>query len=370
MDVRPLLIAGLLGLSPALADPPPETVLTQSPEDPFYFPPEAQAYALRVTRLAGTENQKLQALLRAYFRPANMDGLAFTYDNARTRTVEEVWTERKANCLSLTAYFVASCRALGIPVHFAEALNTNHWRKVGPIVHFERHVVAVMPVPPMGDMVADFVPELRKAFGMYVVVIIPEARFRALYYSNLSVEALTAGDYETAKRQAQQSLEADPKCSVGWNVLGVVSGAMGDPEKAEDAYRRAMALDPKDGAPIGNLEMVLRNQGRLEEAAKFRQIGEQVRKKDPYFHAYLAEEALNEGDLAEAGSRIKAALKILPKDPEFLLFLARVKMAEGDLDAALKEIKLAKRWSDPAERARWDNKLAAIQSLKAGKVQQ
>ena len=133
--------------------------------------------------------------------------------------------------------------------------------------------MAVIPVPPLNDLVADFVPELRKRAGTYQVEQIPEMRFRALFYSNRAIETLMDGDLPGAMAQTRRSLDSDPKSTVGWNVLGVVEAAMEHLVKAEEAYRHAIALDPKDGAPIGNLENLLRGQGRLEEAAQYREPG-------------------------------------------------------------------------------------------------
>jgi tetratricopeptide (TPR) repeat protein len=384
MDLRILVIAGLLGLggiadgqepspgpgtpSPAVRGQQPSTPESEATDDPFFLPPDAREFALKVTRTASGTQQKLQALLQAIFRPKDHGGLGMVYDNSHTRTVAQVWGDGKANCLSLTAFFVEACRVAGIRDEYAEALNTNHWRKVGSIVHYERHVVALTSVPPSGDMIADFVPDLHKRYGTYLVSIIPEARFKALYYSNRAAEALTDGDLEGAKTQAQRSLAADPKSSVGWNVLGVVRVALGETAAAEEAYLKAMEMDPKDGAPIGNMEALLRDAGRTGEAMTYRMKGEAVRKKDPYYHAYLAEEALAAMDLAEAATRIRSALKILPREPNFLLFSARLKLAEGDLEGALKGIQEAQRWADPSERERYDSKMAIIEGMKAEKV--
>lgn len=365
MKLRALLLSSLLALPRVAATtPPPAPPVPESPSDPFYLPPEAKAFAHNSTWTFDSTKMKLQALLRATFAPRSEGGLGLTYDNSRTRTVAEVWRDGKANCLSMTAFFVMACRSVGIQEEFAEVLNTNHWSRKGTIVHYERHVVALTPQPPFNDTVADFVPELRKRYGVYVVSALPEHRFRALYYSNLGVEALTAGDLAGAEDKVQLSLAADPKCSVGWNVLGVVQAALGNQGRAEEAYRRAIALDPKDGAPIGNMEILMTAEDRSEEAYKFRQLGEQVRKKDPYFHAYLAEEALDAGNLDEANANIKAALKLIPQEPDFHVLLGRVKLAEGDMDGALKAIQEAKHWSNPAERDRYDSKLARIRDMK------
>jgi len=333
MDGRSWLLAGLLGLSGAIPAAPAVPAARTEP-DPFLLPPEARAFALKATQGCESTPDRLQALLHAVFRAREEGGLGMVYDNARTRTVAEVWRDGRANCLSLTAFYVMAVRALGIRDQFAEALNTTRWRKVGQIVHYERHVVAVIPFPPINDLVADFMPDLHRRFKLYEVAVIPEARFRALFYSNRAVEALSDGDLEAARDQAQRSLEADSDCGAGWNVLGVVTAAQGETARAEACYRRALALDSKDGAAIGNLEALMRQAGRYEEALRYRALGEAVRKKDPYFNASLAEEALQRGDLSEAAGRIRAALKILPEEPDFHLLEARVNLAATRVKAA------------------------------------
>ena len=362
MDLRSFMVAGLLGIVSQAQTAPAQA-------DPFFLPSEARAYILRATGSAPTTQTKLQDLLQTLFLKRSEGGIGLVYDNSRTRTVAEVWTDGRANCLSLTAFFVVACRAMGIHEEYAEALNTNHWRKAGGIIRFERHVVALTPAPPHNDLIADFVPELRKRYGTYKVVVLPETRFRALFYSNRAVECLTDGDLDAARDQAQLSLDSDPKSSVGWNILGVVYAAMDNRAKAEEAYLRAMELDKHDGAPIGNMEALLRNAGRVEEAQRYRALGETVRKKDPYFHAYLAEEALLEGDVAEAQTRIRSALKILPKDPDFLLLAARVRLAAGDLEGAIKNLQDAKKYADPSEQERYNSKIEGIQGMKGGKVE-
>ena len=364
MDARPLILAGLMGLS-WIAQAMPAALAPPSEPDPFLLPPEARAFAVKATEGCPSTPARLQALLHAIFAPREEGGMGLVYDNDRTRTVAEVWRDGRANCLSLTAFYVMAVRGLGIRDQFAEAVNTTHWRKVGDIVHYERHVVAVTPTPPINDLVADFMPELHRRFKLYEVAVLPEARFRALFYSNRAVEALSGGDLDAAAGQAQLSLASDPKCSVGWNILGVVTAAMGEASRAEACYRRALGLDGKDGAAIGNLEALLREEGRYEEAIKYRVLGEAVRKRDPFFNASLAEEALQRGDLPEAAGRIRRALEILPREPDFHLLEARVKLASGDPDGARKGLEEARRWSDPADRERYDGKLAAIQAMQA-----
>ena len=357
------LVLALLG-APGVTEPVRQAPVAV-PEDPFQLPWEAQVFAAQAVQSVASPRigLKLQSLLQVLFTPREEGGMGMTYDNARTRTVAEVWAERKGNCLSMTAFFVAAAQSMGIRTTYAEALNTTHWRRSGSLIRFERHVVALV----LNDMVADFTPQLRKRAGHYVVSPLTEKRFRSLFYSNRAVEALGSGHMEEAMTLARTALDADPKCGIGWNLLGVVEDAQGDTVQAERDFLRALSLDPKDGTPVGNLERLFRETGRLEEADTYRRMGEEVRRKDPYFHADLAEEALDAGDLQEASRRIGLALGLKPQEPEFFLLEGRLRQAQGQWDEAIKAIRKARAGSDPRQQARLDEQLAIIEGLKPRK---
>lgn len=335
-------------------------------DDPFEAPPELQAFARRAVGGETAHRLRLQALVNSIHKPISEGGLGIQYDTSYTRTVAEVWRDRKANCLSLTALYVACARTLDFHASYAEAQNTQRWRRVGKVIRYERHVVALVQDFPRGDMVADFLPTVRKRWGTYIVTNVSEARLKALFYSNRAVELMEVGDYPAAMAHAELSLKNDPNSSVGWNVRGVVQRTMGDMAEAEASYRKAHKIEPKDTSCIGNLENLMREQGRDSEANKFRQLGLKLRQQDPYFHAFLAEEALAAGDLEEAQKRIHAALKIQTYEPEFYLIQARVKLATGKLEDAMKSIEDARRWAQPGERERYDNKLAILKQKTEG----
>lgn len=351
---RPTLLAGLL-LAGCLA----------AQENPFEAPPELQAFARKTTLHHTGVRPKLQALLEAVYRPQDQGGLGMTYDNTYTRTVAEAWRDRKGNCLTMTAFYVAAAKAIEMKVQYAEALNTNRWRRVGPVVRFERHVVTLVQIPPAEDLVADFLPQLRRRMGVYRVEVLPEKRMRALFYANRAVELLDVGDLDQALKLARTSIEVDPQLSVGWNIQGVVEKTSGQPEAAERSFRTALKLEPRDSTSLGNMETLLRETGRLEEAATLREQAQEIRKHDPYFNAFLAEESMAEGDLEEALNRINVAIKIQPHDPDFYLARARIHLLAGKTDAAMKAIQEAQKRDQPAERARYDDKMAAIRDLQA-----
>ena len=334
-------------------------------EDTLKLPLELELFAQRAmapqtARQYSSRQSQLQLLIQAIHTPVDKDGLGIQYDSSYTRTVPEVWRDRKANCLSLTALYVACARKLGYKASYAETLNTQRWRRRGGVIRFERHMVALVRDFPNNDLVADFLPQIQQRWGTYIVKPIPESRFLALFHSNRAVELLEASDFQGALNQADLSLKSDSRSSVGWNIRGVVLRRQGDFVGAEACYRKAFKLDAKDAASIGNLEAILTELGRDSEAARFRQLGMELRQKDPYFQAFLAEEAFSVPDLGEAERRITIALRIQPYEPQFYVIQARLQLATGKLEEAQKSIQEARRWAQPGERERYDNKLAAL----------
>lgn len=324
-------------------------------------PPEGLAeFARKVTLSSNGVPQKLQALLSAFFRDPDSGGLGIQYDDSRTRTLREVWRDHKANCLGLTALFVAATRSLGIETRYAEPVNTGHWTRREGLIRYERHLVAIAPVPPLEDLVADFLPHVQRRQGHYVVTTLTEGRVRALWASNRAVESMLERDLKTAEAFASSSIRSDPECPVGWNTLGVIHSQRRDSDRAEACYRKALALDPRDPTVIGNLEALLRNNGRWEESVRYRLLGLELRKRDPYFHAFLAEEALNDGRIEDALKSIKMAIRLQPYDPEFYALEAGIRVSLGKLNEAQQSLELARRWADPRQRQRFDNKLAAL----------
>ena len=331
--------------------------------DPFEAPPELQAFARRHTLGQQGTAAKVGALVRALFAPPEEGGLGITYDNAYTRTPAEAWRDRKANCLTLTALYVVACKSIGLDARYGESLRISRWRRVGSMVRYERHVVAVVPGGLRGqEIIADFLPEIRR--GSQLIAPLEPKRVLALFFSNRAVELLAESRSDDALKFAFQSVQMDPGLGVGWNILGVVQRSQGLDAEAEKSFLKAVQADPKDGAPCGNLENLLRAEGRESEAQAYRERGLEIRKNDPFFNGFLAEEALQDCNWDEAGKRIKQAIRLLPMESDFYLILARISLAQGQLKEAIKALEKARRWAMPEMRARFDTKLALLKGEK------
>lgn len=362
MRIPTLLLAlALVGPSAFAQDiAVPSTPAHLSDEDILGAPKEFREFVVKATLPYQGYTMKTRALVRAVFSRPEDGGLGMTYANDKTRTVAEVWKDRKANCVSLTAFYVAACRAIQVDVKFADSEGVSQWVRKGDLILHERHVVAVLPINPIDSMVADFsgVPRM----GAHRLVFISEDRFKALFHSNRAVELLQAGHPDDALQEAVTSLREDEKSGIGWNIYGVVLKARGQMDKAEAAFRKALEVDPKDGSACGNLEELCRVQGRAAEAAEFRDLGFKLRDRDPYFHAFIARENLASGNVEDALAQIRRALKLQRMEPDFYLILAQAELDRGERDAAAKAVEKAIHWSLPDQRKRMESKLDLIRS--------
>jgi tetratricopeptide (TPR) repeat protein len=327
-------------------------------EDPFEAPPALKEFSRQHTLFQQSVHEKVGALVRAFFAPPEEGGLGISYDNAYTRTPIEAWRDRKANCLTLTALYVAACKSIGLDARYGESLRISRWRRVGNTIRYERHIVAVLQAGTGREVVADFLPEIRR--DSQLIAPLDPKRVMALFRSNRAVELLAESRFEDALQSAHESIRVDPGLGVGWNILGVVQRSQGQDAEAEVSFQKALAADPKDGAPCGNLENLLRAQGREEEAKAYRERGLEIRKRDPFFNAFLAEEALQDSHWEEAEKRIKMAIKLFPQEPDFHLIQARICLIQGHQKEAIKALEKARKYAMPEMRARFDSKLALL----------
>lgn len=321
----------------------------QVPSDPFAVNPDIVLFARRVTMLSQTTQGKLEALIRSSLQSQDQGGLGIEYDNTYTRTVDEVWRDRKANCLSLTAFFVGAARSSGIEIRFADSLGINRWKKIGTMIRLERHIVAYLPKPGFRDLVADFIPEYRRSF--YFLEPLDNRRIHSLFYSNRAVELLDDQKLDEALGMAQQALIEDNGSTVGWNILGVVQKTLKQLPEAEAAFKEAIRLDAKDGIAYGNLETLYLDQERVAEAASVRTSSVQIRQNDPYFLGFLAEESRLKGQQEDALRLIDKSLEMTPHEVEFYLVAIQIhrdahrdKQAMALIDKGMKEIPLEERY--------------------------
>ncbi|MCL1893926.1 MAG: tetratricopeptide repeat protein [Holophagaceae bacterium] len=329
---------------PARPNLPPQVPHQEAKEDPFWVPEEMLAFARKNTLIAGTNERHIsEALLRALMLPADLGGMGITYSNDRTRTISDVWLDRKANCISLTMAYIMLAKQLRIHAVCAESLGVMNWSRVGNLILRHKHVVALVQRDSQGDLVADFLPSTRVRFGNYFLEPMSETRAKSLFYSNCAVESFLLGDVTGAREMVQTAIDTDPTSSQAWNILGVLEKSENNIPEALMAYRIAIHNNPKDVAALSNLAVIYKDEGRYFELARIRTLEKRLRNSDPYYYAFLASEAIEVGDLKKAQKYLLNAIKIHPIDPDFYMTLCVVYEVQQKFSDAIKALEKARK---------------------------
>ena len=343
-------------------------VSAQETSDPFWVPPELATFVRDNVPAAIGDRHRAEALMNILVSPEGNGGLGIQYANDRTRTIAEAWLERKANCLTLTMMYAVLAKQLNISVGFAESLGASNWSRVGDMVLKEKHMVALVNWNPPNVLVADFLVRGRTSakYGSYFLNKMTDARAKSLFYSNLAVESLLAGDLDGAAVRVKQALDTDPTSPQAWNVKGSIEKTQRNTVEAEKSYKNAIRHNPNDVTAIGNLASLYRSEGYLEEAIRLRTLEGRLRKMDPYYQAFLAAEAMEKSDYKKAGRLIQRAIKIHPNDSDFYLTLSNIYKAQDKHAKALQALVKARSHAIQERAEYLDALIQAFESGQAG----
>jgi tetratricopeptide (TPR) repeat protein len=157
----------------------------------------------------------------------------------------------------------------------------------------------------------------------------------ALPWTNLGLERIRAGDYETGIRMARRAVELDPDNGSAYDNLGVGLFYSGRCREAEEAFRKAVSIEPRNLLYRNNLAGALRDQGKLDQAIAI--LTNEVLPLDPTMsaaHLNLAFCYMKLGDPTTALSYLEKGIHYDPYNPDLFLQKAEAHRALGQLSAA------------------------------------
>ena len=258
--------------------------------------------------------------------------LGIVYSGERTHTAMELVEARSGNCLSAMNLYVALARYLGVEARFQRVDVRPSWDKRGGLLVLSQHINATGRFERTVRYVADFTPEI--ALQQLTSQVIDDTEARALYFNNLGVEQLVAGNYPLATRYFKNALYLQPSNEIAWNNVGAAYSRLGRLDLAEYSYRQAYALDAGSSTAISNLAKFYRAQGNAEKAREYDAAIERFNLSNPYFHFAQGHIAYQRGDLGEARRAFEEALRLKDAEPDFYLALQKVVFEQGDLAEA------------------------------------
>ncbi|HWP05545.1 MAG TPA: tetratricopeptide repeat protein [Polyangiaceae bacterium] len=171
-----------------------------------------------------------------------------------------------------------------------------------------------------------------------------DARFAlALEYSPRFVEALVnlglveleRGNFTRARLLFERARRTNPDMAQPHHALGVLAERERRPDRASAHYYEALRVDPGFAPARDNLARVLFAGGLVEEAlVQYQRLVELV-PDEPRAAAGLVETLVRLRRFDEADRRLESARKKSPETPELVLLEARRALREGRVTAAL-----------------------------------
>ena len=171
-----------------------------------------------------------------------------------------------------------------------------------------------------------------------------DARFSlALEYNPNFVDALTnqglvelqRGNFERARQLLTRARRLNPDVAQPHHALGVLAERERRPDLASRDYYEALRVDPGFAPSRSNLAHLLYDGGLYEDAlVQFKRLVE-VAPDAVEAYTGLAATLLHLERVDEASEVVGKALSVAPDDPELIILSARLQLRRGEFDAAI-----------------------------------
>ncbi|MCB1172710.1 MAG: tetratricopeptide repeat protein [Leptospiraceae bacterium] len=153
---------------------------------------------------------------------------------------------------------------------------------------------------------------------------------------NMAIVKRKAGDYEQAKKYAEQARDIAPREARVAALLGNILAESSDTEGAIDAYDTALQSDPHDATSHYNKGLTLLRAQRLDEAIlSFSRAAERGDGRLQLLaHAQLAQIYVSRNQLELARHHLQKAVSIAPDNGKYYYNLGVVELRMGENQAA------------------------------------
>jgi len=305
--------------------------------------------------------------LRRLIRGMIDDGfLTLDYDPNLTYTAIETFQNRRGNCLSFSILFASLAREANLDLTFQMVEIPPSFRADGEMILLNNHINVLVKgvrrgVSHVGEYVVDF--NTAEYNGNYDTRKVTDDYAIALYYSNVAVESMQAGNSKAAFQYLKKGIETDPAIAGLWVNLGVLYSRNGHYDMAAQAYQQALSIQPSYKSALVNLANALHQLGREEEAAQYSRKVAYYRDRNPYFHYFQAQTAYRENELEDALAYLARAIRLKRDEHQFYYLRGLVHYQMEEFDLAAKDYKKAR---DTAEKAElisgYTRKIQALES--------
>lgn len=315
----------------------------------------------------GKGNPQARSRLKILIRGMIEDGLlTLEYDPNRTHTAIETFQTRQGNCLSFSILFVSLAREADLDVKFQMVDIPPSFRADGEMILLNNHInVLVRGVRSDINYERAYVVDFNTAEynGNYDTRKVTDDYAIALYFSNVAIESMQAGNTKKAFRFLKKGIETDPEVAGLWVNLGALYSQAEYYDMAIQAYHQALSIRSSNKSALVNLANALRHLGRDEESEYYLKKVAYYRDHNPYYHYFQARTAFEQNELEDALDYLAEAIKLKRDEHQFYFLRGLVHDRMKEYDLAARDFRKAR---DTAEKAQlisgYTRKLKALES--------
>lgn len=293
--------------------------------DPLYINDEIKQFVDANISYRDTDEDRVAKLQDILY---GEEFLNVQYSDEKTFTAVEAFNARAGNCLGVMNLYIAMARYAGVEARFQTVDVQPSWDRRGDLLVLSQHINATGRFSVRRKYIVDFTPEI--ALQQLTSSIVSDQEARALFFNNLGVEELIAGNTEQALVYFKNSLFLNPESAISWNNVGTTYNRLGNKSLAEYSYRMAFSQDQSNATAISNLAKFYRRNGDARLAREYELAIERFNKQNPYYHFAQGKIALLGTDLNAARNSFRRALRLKREEPDFYFALAEVYAAMGE----------------------------------------
>jgi type IV pilus assembly protein PilF len=163
-----------------------------------------------------------------------------------------------------------------------------------------------------------------------------DAEKRARVRLELASAYFARGQSTTALDEVKQALAAKPDLHEGYNLRGLIYGALGQDQLADESFQRALQIAPRDADTLHNYAWFHCQNRRFEEAERHFLLALAVPQYDGASRSLLGMGACQAraGKLAESERTLSRAYELDPANPTTAYNLGEVLLRLGQFERA------------------------------------
>ncbi len=290
-------------------------------ENPIAVDPAIAAEVEEAVGRGGTPAYRMGRLTRY------LNKRGFDYEANKSFSANEAFRARRGDCMAYTNLYLGLARCLGVHaffIHIDEA--RNYYERDG--MYFVSSHMAVGCTAQYYTVIVDFT-ELKSQYALALYNQVDDTTAAGLFYNNLAVDHMLAGDLGYAESLLRYLVTALPNLKEAQNNLGVILMRQERYEEALKLYQDAIMKYPDYQSLYTNAVQAAKGAGERELAKELGAQGERFLKQDPFFIFNQALALYEKKDYDGAMAKFNKILSRQPKSPMLFAWIARVELSQG-----------------------------------------